>query len=36
MQWLRSLAAFAALAVALLLWAEDADARLEGGIKRRQ
>ena len=31
MQWLRSLAAFAALAVALLLWAEDADARLEGG-----
>jgi predicted lipid-binding transport protein (Tim44 family) len=30
MQWLRSLAAFAALAVALLLWAEDADARLEG------
>ncbi|HTC05144.1 MAG TPA: hypothetical protein VK749_17190 [Xanthobacteraceae bacterium] len=32
MQWLRSLAAFAALAVALLLWAEDADARLEGGL----
>ena len=31
MQWLRSLAAFAAMAVALLLWAEDADARLEGG-----
>ena len=31
MQWLRSLAAFAALAVALLLWAEEADARLEGG-----
>jgi hypothetical protein len=31
MQWLRSLAAFAALAVALLLCAEDADARLEGG-----
>ena len=31
MQWLRSLATFAALAVALLLWAEDADARLEGG-----
>ena len=31
MQWLRSLAAFAALAVALLLGAEDADARLEGG-----
>jgi hypothetical protein len=30
MQWLRSLAAFAALALALLLWAEDADARLEG------
>ena len=30
MQWLRSLAAFAAMAVALLLWAEDADARLEG------
>ena len=30
MQWLRSLATFAALAVALLLWAEDADARLEG------
>jgi len=32
MQWLRSLATFAALAVALLLWAEDADARLEGGL----
>ena len=31
MQWLRSLAAFVALAVALLLWADDADARLEGG-----
>ena len=31
MQGLRSLAAFAALAVALLLGAEDADARLEGG-----
>ena len=31
MQWLRSLAAFAAMAVALLLWAEEADARLEGG-----
>src|SRR6202051_2029251 len=31
MQWLRSLAAFAAMAVALLLWAEDADARHEGG-----
>jgi hypothetical protein len=31
MQWLRSLAAFAAMAFALLLWAEDADARLEGG-----
>src|SRR5580700_11465643 len=31
MQWLRSLATFAALAVALLLWAEDADARLAGG-----
>jgi hypothetical protein len=31
MQWLRSLATFAAMAVALLLWAEDADARLEGG-----
>ena len=31
MQWLRSLAAFAAMAVALLLWAEDADARLENG-----
>ena len=31
MQWLRSLATFAALAVALLLWADDADARLEGG-----
>ena len=30
MQWLRSLATFAALAIALLLWAEDADARLEG------
>src|SRR6202171_4755760 len=30
MQWLRSLATFAALAVALLLWAEDANARLEG------
>jgi hypothetical protein len=30
MQWLRSLATFAALAVALLLWTEDADARLEG------
>ncbi len=30
MQWLRSLAAFAVLAIALLLWAEDADARLEG------
>jgi hypothetical protein len=30
MRWLRSLAAFAALAIALLLWAEDADARLEG------
>jgi predicted lipid-binding transport protein (Tim44 family) len=29
MWWLRSLAAFAALAIALLLWAEDADARLE-------
>ena len=28
MQWLRSLVAFAAMAVALLLWAEDADARL--------
>jgi len=31
MQRLRSLATFTALAVALLLWAEDADARLEGG-----
>src|ERR1700693_2651384 len=31
MRWLRSLATFAALAVALLLWAEAADARLEGG-----
>ena len=31
MQWLRSLAAFVALAVALLLWADDAEARLEGG-----
>jgi predicted lipid-binding transport protein (Tim44 family) len=31
MQWLRSLATFAALAVALLFWVEDADARLEGG-----
>jgi len=31
MQGLRSLAAFVALAVALLLWAEDADARLQGG-----
>jgi predicted lipid-binding transport protein (Tim44 family) len=31
MQWLRSLVAFAAMAVALLLWAEDAEARLEGG-----
>jgi len=30
MQALRSLAAFAALAVALLLWADDADAQLEG------
>jgi predicted lipid-binding transport protein (Tim44 family) len=30
MQWSRSFAAFAALAIALLLWAEDADARLEG------
>ena len=30
MQWLRSLAALAALAVALLLPAEEADARLEG------
>ena len=30
MQWLRSLVAFAAMAVALLLWAEDANARLEG------
>lgn len=30
MQGLRSLAAFAALAVALLLWADDADARREG------
>jgi predicted lipid-binding transport protein (Tim44 family) len=32
MQWLRSLATFAAMAVALLLWAEDADARLEGAL----
>jgi len=31
MQALRSLAAFAALAVAVLLWVDDADARLEGG-----
>jgi len=31
MRWLRSLAAFAALVVALLLCAEDAEARLEGG-----
>jgi hypothetical protein len=31
MPWLRSLAAFAVLAVALLLWAEDADARFDGG-----
>jgi predicted lipid-binding transport protein (Tim44 family) len=31
MQWLRSIAAFAAMAIALLFWAEDADARLEGG-----
>jgi hypothetical protein len=31
MRWLRSLATFAALAVALLLWAEAADARLAGG-----
>jgi predicted lipid-binding transport protein (Tim44 family) len=30
MQWLRSLVAFAAMSIALLLWAEDADARLEG------
>jgi hypothetical protein len=30
MQGLRSLAAFAALALALLLWADDADARPEG------
>jgi predicted lipid-binding transport protein (Tim44 family) len=32
MQWLRSLAAFVALALALLLGADDADARLDGGI----
>jgi len=32
MQWLRSFAAFAALAATLLLWPEDADARLEGGL----
>jgi predicted lipid-binding transport protein (Tim44 family) len=31
MQWLRSLAAPAALALALLLGADDADARLDGG-----
>ena len=31
MQWLRSLVAFAAMTVALLLWVEDANARLEGG-----
>src|ERR1700729_3010109 len=31
MPWLRWLSPFAGLAVALLLWAEDADARLEGG-----
>src|SRR5580692_2619950 len=36
MQWLRSLAAFAALAIALLLWAEDADARLEGAERRQE
>jgi hypothetical protein len=35
MQWLRSLAAFAALAVALLLGADDADARLDGGLSFR-
>jgi predicted lipid-binding transport protein (Tim44 family) len=33
MQWLRSLAACAALALALLLGAEDADARLDGELK---
>jgi predicted lipid-binding transport protein (Tim44 family) len=33
MQWLRSLAAFAALALALLLGAEDADARLDGELR---
>jgi len=32
LRWLRSLAAFAALAVALLLCVEDADARLEGEL----
>jgi predicted lipid-binding transport protein (Tim44 family) len=33
MQWLRSLVAFAALALALLLGADDADARLDGELK---
>ncbi len=32
MRWLRSLAAFAALALALLLWADEADARLDDGL----
>jgi predicted lipid-binding transport protein (Tim44 family) len=33
MQWLRSLVAFAALALALLLGADDADARLDGELR---
>ncbi len=31
-RWLRSLATLAALALGLLTWTEDADARLEGGL----
>jgi predicted lipid-binding transport protein (Tim44 family) len=32
MRWLRSLATLVALAVGVLAWSEDADARLEGGL----
>jgi hypothetical protein len=31
-RWLRSLAAFAALAMAVFVWTEDADARMEGEL----
>jgi hypothetical protein len=31
-RWLRSLAAFTALAMAVFIWTEDADARLEGEV----